>query len=155
MEHTMKAVALILAGLLGSTAAMAAVTVDNPPPAPGTIIWNDSPPPPSAPAGTPDKNGIIWDAPSSAKAPAASATVPPPASTSGATKQESIIWDTPRTASANAPKPLVPPPPVAGAAAQASGECREFQTTIVIDGQRQPAHGTACRQADGSWRVTR
>src|SRR5262245_27922876 len=29
--------------------------------------------------------------------------------------------------------------------------CREFQTTIVIDGRPQSAHGTACQQADGSW----
>jgi hypothetical protein len=31
--------------------------------------------------------------------------------------------------------------------------CREYQTTIVVDGKAQPAHGTACRQADGAWRI--
>jgi len=31
--------------------------------------------------------------------------------------------------------------------------CREFQTTVVIDGQPQSAHGTACQQPDGSWVV--
>lgn len=31
--------------------------------------------------------------------------------------------------------------------------CREFQTTIVIDGRPQSAHGTACQQEDGSWAV--
>jgi len=31
--------------------------------------------------------------------------------------------------------------------------CREFQTTVVIDGQPQSAHGTACQQPDGSWAV--
>ncbi len=31
--------------------------------------------------------------------------------------------------------------------------CREFQTTIVIDGQPQSAHGTACQQPDGTWAV--
>lgn len=31
--------------------------------------------------------------------------------------------------------------------------CREFQTTVVIDGRPQAAHGTACQQPDGSWVV--
>jgi len=33
--------------------------------------------------------------------------------------------------------------------------CREFQTSGIIDGRRQPMHGTACQQPDGSWRVVR
>ncbi len=31
--------------------------------------------------------------------------------------------------------------------------CREYQQTVVIGGEEQQAHGTACRQADGSWRI--
>ena len=31
--------------------------------------------------------------------------------------------------------------------------CREFQTTVQIDGKDQKAYGTACRQSDGSWKV--
>lgn len=31
--------------------------------------------------------------------------------------------------------------------------CREYQTTISVGGQLQRASGTACRQADGSWRI--
>jgi surface antigen len=31
--------------------------------------------------------------------------------------------------------------------------CREFQQQVVIDGRTQSAHGTACREPDGSWRV--
>ncbi len=31
--------------------------------------------------------------------------------------------------------------------------CREYQTTVVVGGQTQQAYGTACRQADGSWKV--
>lgn len=31
--------------------------------------------------------------------------------------------------------------------------CREFQTTVVIDGRPQSAHGTACQQPDGTWAV--
>ena len=31
--------------------------------------------------------------------------------------------------------------------------CREFQQTVVIGGEEQQAHGTACRQSNGSWRI--
>ncbi len=31
--------------------------------------------------------------------------------------------------------------------------CREFQQTVTIDGKLERAHGTACRQPDGSWRM--
>jgi surface antigen len=31
--------------------------------------------------------------------------------------------------------------------------CREYQTTVVIDGRPQNGHGTACRMADGSWQL--
>ncbi len=31
--------------------------------------------------------------------------------------------------------------------------CREFTQTVYIGGQPQQAYGTACRQADGSWRI--
>lgn len=31
--------------------------------------------------------------------------------------------------------------------------CREYQTTVVIDGKQERAHGTACRQPDGSWQI--
>lgn len=33
--------------------------------------------------------------------------------------------------------------------------CREFNQTVTIGGQQQQAWGTACRQADGSWRLQR
>ena len=31
--------------------------------------------------------------------------------------------------------------------------CREFQQQIMIEGRLQPAHGRACQQPDGSWRL--
>jgi len=33
------------------------------------------------------------------------------------------------------------------------GNCREYQTTMTIDGRLERSYGTACRQPDGSWRV--
>ena len=38
---------------------------------------------------------------------------------------------------------------------QADGTyCREFQQTIIVGAEMQAAYGTACRQPDGSWRVS-
>ena len=31
--------------------------------------------------------------------------------------------------------------------------CREFTTTVSIGGHTEEAYGTACRQADGSWKI--
>jgi surface antigen len=33
--------------------------------------------------------------------------------------------------------------------------CREYLQTVIIGGQQQQAYGTACRQPDGSWQITR
>jgi hypothetical protein len=68
-----------------------------------------------------------------------------------------------------APPPAyyVPPPPVVyapppapayyapPAAAPAGQQCREYQSTAVINGQPQPTVGTACLQPDGTWRIVR
>jgi len=32
--------------------------------------------------------------------------------------------------------------------------CREFQQTVTIDGKTEKAFGVACRQPDGSWKIT-
>jgi surface antigen len=31
--------------------------------------------------------------------------------------------------------------------------CREFVTEIMVGGKTQQGYGTACRQADGSWKI--
>jgi len=31
--------------------------------------------------------------------------------------------------------------------------CREFQQTITVGGETETAHGTACRQPDGTWKI--
>jgi hypothetical protein len=52
------------------------------------------------------------------------------------------------------PAPATAPP--APASPAASGDaCREYQTTVTIDGRPQQAFGVTCRQADGSWRIAR
>lgn len=32
--------------------------------------------------------------------------------------------------------------------------CREYQQTVTIAGKPETAYGTACRQPDGSWKIT-
>ncbi len=150
MRPLLAAAAFLAAGAATSSWAAA------PSSAPNDIIWDTPPAKAGAPketmtlpatgtAGQPDKNGIIWDTPA-----------PPPAAKPGATPAASaakpdangITWNAPPVKSA--PGRLLPTPT---ATPTADGPCREFQTTIVIDGKREPAHGTVCRQADGTWRV--
>lgn len=33
-------------------------------------------------------------------------------------------------------------------------DCRDYETTIYVDGRPETARGTACRQGDGTWRIT-
>ncbi len=36
----------------------------------------------------------------------------------------------------------------------ASGEnCREFESTVTIDGREEKATGRSCRQPDGTWKI--
>jgi surface antigen len=35
------------------------------------------------------------------------------------------------------------------------GSCREYETTVTIDGRVERGYGAACRLSDGSWRVLR
>lgn len=38
--------------------------------------------------------------------------------------------------------------------ANSSGDnCREYESTIYVDGREEVATGTACRQADGTWKI--
>ena len=105
----------------------------------GTIIWNDGSAPQSgpranAPAG---KDGIIWDTPRKNN---------PQASAAPAPDKDGITWNASGNSSARGKS-------APSVTADAAGPCREFQTHIIIDGKSEPAHGTACRQPDGTWRV--
>lgn len=103
-------------------------------------------------------NDIIWDPPKApaskypvSKDPVFKETMTPPA---GQPDKNGIVWNAPPRKPAAAPEAI--PASSRDRLAQApttTGPCHEFQTTIVIDGQRQPAHGTVCQQPDGSWRV--
>ena len=84
-----------------------------------------------------------------------------------------VIWNSDRVAPSSvqpvgptgaAPASPAPPGPAqtapstgtgSSAAAPPTEECREFTETVTIGGRQQPAHGRACRQSDGTWRVER
>lgn len=44
------------------------------------------------------------------------------------------------------PAPVYAPPPP-------RGNCREYQSTAVVNGSVVPTYGTACQQPDGTWRL--
>ncbi len=70
-------------------------------------------------------------------------------------QSENITWNTPQQGEAQA-KPSPPlttsTTPAPQAKAPAEPECREYQTTVTIDGKPQKAYGKACRQPDGTWK---
>jgi len=60
---------------------------------------------------------------------------------------QQIVWNNPQNGHAGSITPVNEGTDSAG------NYCREFQTTVTINGQSQQAYGQACRQPDGSWKV--
>lgn len=62
--------------------------------------------------------------------------------------EETITWSNPDNGNSGTITP------VRDGKSDRTGEyCREFETTITVDGQLERAYGTACQQDDGSWRI--
>lgn len=61
---------------------------------------------------------------------------------------EKIVWNNPDSGHSGSVTPVRD-----GRNSQTNSYCREYQTTVVIDGREQSAFGTACQQPDGSWKV--
>jgi surface antigen len=60
---------------------------------------------------------------------------------------ETIVWNNPDTGNSGQITPIRD-------GRRVSGEyCREFQTQVNIGGKREDAHGVACQQPDGSWKI--
>jgi len=60
---------------------------------------------------------------------------------------QGIVWSNPDTGHSGSVTPISQGVDAAGRT------CREFQTKVDIGGKTESAYGTACRQADGSWKV--
>lgn len=53
-----------------------------------------------------------------------------------------------------APPPYVAADPAGPLYRSGDGrQCREYQSTVMIGGRPQSSYGTACLQADGTWRI--
>jgi len=65
-----------------------------------------------------------------------------------------VPWQNPDAAPSAAPArpPLGTVAPLPGAAGE---NCREYQQTIIVGGEKRPGYGTACQQPDGSWKIIR
>jgi surface antigen len=59
-----------------------------------------------------------------------------------------IVWNNPDTGNSGSVTPLRE-----GNNSKTGNYCREYNTTLIINGRHQRAYGTACRQPDGSWKV--
>ena len=60
---------------------------------------------------------------------------------------EAIVWKNPNTGNSG----IVTP--VRDGRSTAGSNCREFQTEVTVGGKKENAHGVACQQPDGSWRI--
>lgn len=60
---------------------------------------------------------------------------------------ETITWNNPDSGNRGTITP------VRDGYATSGSYCREYRTTVTIDGRREEALGTACQQPDGTWRV--
>ncbi len=61
---------------------------------------------------------------------------------------QTVAWNNPDSGHSGTVTPVRD-----GTNTQTGAYCREYQTTIVVGGQTEQAHGTACQQPDGSWKV--
>lgn len=65
----------------------------------------------------------------------------------GSPLNEPIVWENPRSGNYGRITPIREGRSTGGM------YCREFQSEVTINGRRENAHGTACREPDGSWRI--
>jgi len=61
---------------------------------------------------------------------------------------ERVVWNNPQSGNSGV---VVP---VRDGYTPSGSYCREFQQTIMVGGRSEQAFGTACRQPDGSWKIT-
>jgi surface antigen len=61
---------------------------------------------------------------------------------------ETVRWNNPDSGNSGTVTPVRE-----GRSAQSGATCREYQTTVNVDGKSEQGFGTACQQPDGSWKV--
>lgn len=61
---------------------------------------------------------------------------------------ETVRWSNPESGNSGTVTPVRE-----GRSSQTGATCREYQTTVNVDGRSEQGFGTACQQPDGSWKV--
>ncbi len=61
---------------------------------------------------------------------------------------ETVVWNNPDSGNYGSVTPVRD-----GRNARSGAYCREYQTTVTVNGEEQRAFGTACQQPDGSWEI--
>ncbi|MBO6785146.1 MAG: glycine zipper 2TM domain-containing protein [Alphaproteobacteria bacterium] len=61
---------------------------------------------------------------------------------------ETVAWSNPDSGNSGTVTPVRE-----GRSNQTGAYCREYQTTVTVDGRQEEAFGTACQQPDGSWKI--
>ena len=65
-----------------------------------------------------------------------------------------VVYAQPPVAYQPAPGAPIAANPASAPYTAANGQtCREYQSTVTVDGQPQDTHGTACLQPDGTWHI--
>lgn len=63
---------------------------------------------------------------------------------------QTVAWNNPESGHSGTVTPIRD-----GKQAETGAYCREFKTSVSIDGQTEEAVGTACQQPDGSWKIVK
>ena len=58
-----------------------------------------------------------------------------------------IVWNNPGTGNSGSITPI------RDGRSNSGKYCREFQSDVTVGGEHQNAHGTACQEPDGSWKI--
>ncbi len=61
---------------------------------------------------------------------------------------QTIAWSSPDSGHSGTVLPVRQ-----GTHVETGAYCREYQTTVNVNGQQQTAYGTSCRKPDGSWEI--
>ncbi len=65
----------------------------------------------------------------------------------GGALNQPIVWNNPRSGNSGTVTPI------RDGRSNSGKYCREFQSEVTVGGEHQNAHGTACQEPDGSWRI--
>lgn len=60
---------------------------------------------------------------------------------------DAVVWSNPDSGNSGSATPVSTKPD------DPRGNCRDFESSVVIDGEEQQTTGRACKQPDGTWKI--